>query len=181
MSHLKSDKKKGRKNSGSGKGRSILMLIVAVLLVIVLGTFVLGMVKSPSRGACRNIISEFQTSCNRLDANGIVSCLKPSVANPLKAALFVGGVVTSQSSDEMLYSIVDALGGGLSSLTSSADMDMEGLFQVMSIEPKKYGFPARTRKVRCKATFGIFEQYINIYVSKSDGEAYISKIELAGN
>lgn len=181
MSHLKKQKK--TKSGNGGKGKNVLAVIAAVLILGIAVRSGLGIWNSPGRGACNEIIWEFQTACNDLDAKRIVGCLKPSIANPLKAAILVGETVTSTNSQEALSAILSALGGQMSFLDS--DQEIVTAFETMRLEPEKYGLPGKTRKVTCKGIFTVagveFEQYVNLYISKSKKDAYIAKMEFEKN
>lgn len=169
-------KSTAQKNTSSGTGKKILLLVAAVFLVGLLGGTIIGAIYSPSRSECKKIIAEFQESCNELDTNGILNCLKPSVSNPLKIALGIGSAVTSQSSDEMLENILEALGGGMSEITENTDLSVKSLFETMELHAKRFGLPGRTRKVKCKAIVGGLQQNVYIYITKWDGDPYISKV-----
>lgn len=168
----------GRKKGGNDS-KKVLFVIVALLLIGFVGSIVAEFVYSPSRGKCKEMISDFQEACNKQDVNGILNCLKPSVSNPLKVAFGIGSVVTSQSSDEMFESILDALGGGLGGITEKTGLSIRSLFETIEIKPVRFGFPGKTRKVRCRAFIGGLERQIYIYVTKQYGESYISKVAFA--
>lgn len=181
MSHLKSDKMKRRSGcSGSSRtGNSVWEVMLIVIVCVVLASAVIGFTKSPSRRQCKEIVQQFQTACNGMNINEILSCLNPAIANPLKAAITIGGAVTSTDTDEVLADILSALGGGTEAITRGSGLDMTSAFRAMELKVTSCGLPSKARKVQCKATFGIFEQYLNIYVSKKFGEPYISKIRFA--
>lgn len=180
MSHLKTDKKNKRsggagKSKSGGAGKTILIILACVILT----GFVIGIVRSPSRSQCKEIVAQFQTACNDMNVNEILGCMNPTIANPLKAVVMIGGAVTSTDTNEILGDILGALGGGTETITSGSGLDLTSAFRAMDLKVTSCGFPSKTRKVRCKATFGVFSQYLNIYVSKKYGEPYISKITFA--
>lgn len=168
--------KNKEKKSKTGIGKKILL----VLIVIIVGINVRSILKSPGRAECREIITEFQTACNDLDVKGIVNCLNPSIANPLRVALFAGEVVTSRNSSEMLEEILDAVGGaGFFGLGS--DLDLQSAFQSLKLTPEKYGLPKSVREIKCKADFEVegleFQYYVTIAIGRSHGEVYISELK----
>lgn len=158
-----------RKKGGSG----ILTILAVVLAVAIIGSTVVGVIVSPSRGQCKEIIDSFQTACNNLDANGVVRCMKPSV---LTTALNIG---TALAGDEATDAITQVLGSGIDMMGLGTEETIESLFQTMEIQPKKFGFPQKTRKVRCKAMFGVLAQYVDIYVTKYEGDVYITKVKFS--
>lgn len=168
------------KQRKSGRGKSVLTVLAAMVIIAITVNTILGLIYSPTRDQCKEIVSDFQTACNELDTNGMINCLKPSVANPLRIALGIGSVVTERSSDEMLESILGALGGGLNQLTNDSGLTIQSMFETIEIRPRKFGFPKKTRKVKCKATFCGLKQDIYISVTKESGEVYITKVAFKG-
>ena len=195
MSHLKSDRKKGRssssaydslqdyqsgeevvstpkrsKKSSVGAGK----IIAVILLIVVIGTGVAGFVISPSRGQCNDIIDQFQVACNNMDITGMVSCMKPSLVTTIATVGSLAGnaVFSSETVSEFISSFV---GGNYSSVSSETGMKADEMFKNIRLEPKKYGFPSKTRKVRCKASFGAISAFVDIYVTKVYGDPYIVK------
>lgn len=150
-------------------------IFLAILLILLLGGQITGMIVSPSRSACREIISQFQTSCNNLDVNGMVGCLKPSMTNSL---LKLG---TAAAGDAALDAVLNLVGSGLDTAGIGSETTVEQLFQTIQLEPKRFGFPGKTRCIKCKATFAGMTQYVNIYVTKYYGDAYITKVSFLKN
>ena len=150
-------------------------VILAILLILFLGGQVTGMIVSPGRSACREVISQFQTACNNLNVNGMVGCLKPSMTNNL---LKLG---TAAAGDAALDTVLNLVGSGLDTVGIGSETTVEELFQTIQLEPKRFGFPGKTRCVKCKATFAGLTQYVNIYVTKYYGDAYITKISFLKN
>lgn len=174
MSHLK------KKSSGSGTARrksggvSPVLIIVLVIIVAAVGISAL---VGPTMGQCKEVISDFQTACNDMDASEMLDCLNPVIANPLRATLLVGTAVTGTDSSEILTKIFDTMGGGLDSLTSGSGMDMTQVMRGIEIKPYRFGLPGRKRTVRCKVTVAGFVSYMKITVGKSHGEPYIAGIK----
>lgn len=165
-----------KRKSSSGAGSRILAVIVVILLLGIVGSTAKGLILSPSRSECKEMVADFQTACNTLDTNDILNCLKPSIANPLRIALGIGSMVTSKSSEEILENILEALGGGLSELTNNSELSIQNVFELIQIEPVKISFPKKTRKVKCRANIVGLEKMIYVYVTKEGGKAYISKV-----
>ena len=150
-------------------------VILAILLILFLGGQVTGMIVSPGRSACREVISQFQTACNNLNVSGMVGCLKPSMTNNL---LKLG---TAAAGDAALDTVLNLVGSGLDTVGLGSETTVEELFQTIQLEPKQFGFPGKTRCVKCKASFAGLTQYVNIYVTKYYGDAYITKISFLKN
>lgn len=145
-------------------------VILTILLILFLCSQITGLIVSPGRSACREIISQFQTACNNLDVNAMVGCLKPSMTNNL---LKLG---TAAAGDAALDTVLNLVGSGLDTVGLGSETTVEELFKTIQLEPKRFGFPGKTRCVKCKATFAGMTQYVNIYVTKYYGDAYITKI-----
>lgn len=158
---------KKKKNSG------ILLLIGIIFAVVILGSTAVGVITSPSRRQCKEIIQSFQTACNQLDANGVVRCMKPSA---LTTALNIGTAIAGDSAAEI---ITEVLGSGIDLIGVGTEETIEDLFQRMEIKTKRFGFPKKTRRVKCKALFGSLTQYMDIYVTKYHGDIYITKVKFS--
>lgn len=158
-----------RKNSFGG----LLPLIGIFFAICLVGSVIVGVIVSPSRNQCEEIIEDFQFSCNRLDANGVVRCMKPSL---ITTALNIG---TAIAGDEATEAITQVLGSGIDMMGIGSEETIESLFQTMEITPKKFGLPKKTRKIRCKASFGVVSQYVDIYVTKYEGDVYITKVKFS--
>lgn len=150
-------------------------LIPAIVLILVLitggGTIYISF-KSPSREESRKVIEQFQVACNELKITEIVRCMEPS----LRDSLVVQGAAIL--GDEILEEVLDTLGSGIGLISGEEDMDLTEVFETLKLEPKKYGWPRRTRCVKCKASFVGITKSVKIYVRKEDGEVYIEKVEV---
>lgn len=161
-------RKRKRRKKISGM---ILVIIIGFLLVGGIAGSILG----PGRWACQNIIEEFQVACNDLNVSEIISCMKPSMTNNLvKFGAAIAG-------EDILNQILELLSGGLDVIGVDSDVDIRTLFQTIQLEPKQYGFPAKVRCVKCKASFAGISQYINVYITKYCGDVYIMGMEFAKN
>ena len=172
------------RGSGSGFGIGKIVIIALIVIAVLAAVCLLvGYAKSPTRWQCKEVIEQFQEGCNDLDAVEIINCLHPTVAATLNTVLLLGGAVSSLAPSDMLKQVFQALGGNLETVTqqvSGEGMDTVSAFESISIKPVRYGMPQAKRKVRCKATFGgAVSIYMNIYISKEEGEAYISKISFS--
>lgn len=49
-------------------------------------------------------------ACNRVDVDGILDCISPTIAKPARTMLKLAGSLSKQSDEEMLKSVLDLLG-----------------------------------------------------------------------
>lgn len=172
---------KGRRKNGRRKGGSGILEALPVVLGILVACFVLYLgamaVLGPRRGECKQLIAQFEEGCQTLNVNEVSTCFKPATRNTILALATIGGMVTDTPSEELLANMLDAIGGGIGQITQGSDMKLSELFKVIEIEPKRYGLPGLKRTVRCKASYGVLNAYINFTIQKKDGEVYISSLE----
>ena len=177
----KRKKKSRRRKSGGRKAGSGIITVLPVVLGILVAVFVIYLgamaILGPRRGECKQLIARFEEGCQTLNVNEIAYCFKPATRNTILAFTTIGGVVTDSSSEEVLANMLDAIGGGIGQITQGSDMKLSELFRLIRIEPKRYGFPSLKRTVRCKASYGSIDAYINFTIQKKDGEVYISNLE----
>ncbi|MDR0405307.1 MAG: hypothetical protein LBH54_00790 [Clostridiales bacterium] len=81
-----------------------LMTVTAIALSVLCGC--------GSRSAeIENLLSKFETSCNALNIDDMLSCVNPSVSDPIKLGLGVYNMFAQGVSDEVLDKISGALSG----------------------------------------------------------------------
>lgn len=178
MSHLKKQAGSAHvRHSGSrssrSSGKGLLIAIIVIVVVIFGGGALLG----PTMGQCREVIGDFQDACNDMDASEMLGVLKPTIANPLRLALFAGGAITDTDTSEILPQILDAFGGGFSEITDLTGMAIEEAMKQVKIRPYLYGFPGPSRKVSCKVTVAGMEMYMKITIRRYHFEPYIAKVQ----
>ncbi len=79
--------------------------------------------------------------------------------------------------DIAMEAIMELLGIGVETLTGNPDIDVNQIFQTITVEPRRYGLPLKTRKVICKASFLGIVQNITFYITKYQGDAYIADVK----
>ncbi len=57
----------------------------------------------------RNLMSEFENSCNKLDLNSMLNCINPKVADGVKLATGVLGIFSDKNTDELLDDLASVL------------------------------------------------------------------------
>ena len=109
-------------------------------------------------GECKAVVEKFETACNELDVNGILDCMNPTVAEPIKTGLnFLSGIV-QQGSQELM----DLIGNALlsSEQTEGEDVDASEMFGSMDIEVKNCKVDKDTAVVQAEITFNAFGKEI---------------------
>lgn len=159
------------------KKNILLLCILSVVVVSVCGC------GGNKKSQCKEVIENFETSCNALDVTGILNCINPKISDPIKTVLALGKVVSDQNLDEYLVEIIGSVAGGLTESIGTDEASTSELLANIQITPEKYKLKSKNGTVYCTATFQIngveFTKYIGIDMIKSDGEWYISGMALA--
>ena len=168
-----SKSRKRNKQNGARKNNTAGIVLGVVVTIIVL-LLVIGLIRSPRRGQCRQVIEKFQTACNNMDMGEMIACIKPSL---LTAGLTLG---TSAFSQESVADFFTRFGGSsITDFVSQTGMTVEQVFKTISIEPKRFGFPKKTRRVRCRTSVGSITGFIDFYITKVYGDPYIEYMKIA--
>ena len=78
----------------------------------------------------KSLVNEFEESCNQLDADGILECLNPKIADTIDKALSILDIFTEVDKDEIFSKVSEILMSGLgevggTELFSSIDIEIE--------------------------------------------------------
>lgn len=118
----------------------------------------------------KNLMTEFEYSCNTLDVDGILDCIHPDVANKIKGALGVIGLFTGNDRDDILDSIA-------SFISDNGNVDSEDFFKSIEIDVTKIEFSGSTAKVNLYLKYKIVSEYItseiNLICEKYNEKWYI--------
>ena len=169
--------KKRKKSNIAGKIASVLGVIAVVAAVVVIGYLAFSLITGPSKKQCNTVISNFEQASNELDLSGMAESIEPSVRTKVKAAVLVIEALTKTDTEDILKMFVNALGSGFIPEGSSAELT--DVFKTITIEPVKYGFPGKTRVVKCRCSILGIDQYVNFTIAKANGECYIASAEPA--
>lgn len=159
------------------KKRIVLICMLSIMSLNVCGC------GDSQKSQCKEIIENFETSCNALDVTGILNCINPKISDPIKTVLALGNAVSKQKLDEYLVEIIGSVAGELSESIGEKDASTSELLSNIQITPKKYSLKSKKGTVYCTALFQVngmeFSKYISIEMIKSNDEWYISGISLA--
>lgn len=135
------------------------------------------------KSQCKEVIENFETSCNALDVTGILNCINPKISDPIKTVLALGKMVSSEDVEEYLVEIVGSIAGGLSESMETEGASTSELLASIQITPEKYKLKSKKGTVYCTAAFQVngmkFTKYIGVDMIKKSDEWYISGITLA--
>ena len=169
-----------KKKKKFGSGILGILLAAVIVIAVICGAYLgFSSIMGPGKRECREILNEFEYGCNNLDISAIAECLEPNLSNKIQAAVLVTKVITKQDANELLSMVVEGLGVGLIPDTGDTTLDVSDLLKSISIEPVRFGFPGKTRVVKCKVSFAGISQYVDFTIRKAHGEAYIAKAALA--
>ncbi len=170
-------KRKKRKNPG----RAVLGILIPILIgIVIIGAiyFAYSSVTGPRRSECTELLNDFEKACNKLDMNDMAECLEPSLCNKIKAAILVTTVITKQDINDLLGLAIEAIGSGFIPDTGDTTLEISDILKTISIDPVRYGFPGRTRVVKCKVSIAGITEYVNFTIKKENGDVYIAKAGL---
>lgn len=100
---------------------SLVMIIICVLPMA-------GCNNSDSQ--IRNLMREFEYSCNSLDVDAMLDCVHPDITGKIKAAMGLVGMFTGQDSDAMLDAI-------FSKLTDNNQVDSKSFFSSVKLNVRE--------------------------------------------
>lgn len=97
-------------------------------MVVILMAFATGCAKAD----VKKVIKEFETACRSLDFMGMLDCMDPAIAEPVKGILMLFG---ANNTDSMLDEVVSLLG-----IFGDLGSNAETAIQSVSIKPENYMF-----------------------------------------
>lgn len=152
----------------------VLFKKAAIILSIVLLISILSGCSS-NDNKIKNLLSEFENSCNTLDLDAMLNCINPSIANPIKTGISLVGLFTDVNTDEILQQIGKAL-------TGNSGIGTNESFKSIQIEPIKIETSGDQATVTVKVSFKANGQTIDNNSSlkciKVEGEWYIASFSL---
>lgn len=129
---------------------------------------------------CANQVQSFISACNELDAEGILSCIDPSIADPVRITFGVIGTLTGNELNDLLDGIINILIKGMQIFNNEIKIDQ--IFSSMSIEIEEIKVDGTYAKVKGKASFHLFGKLVKkkmtIDMKETDQVWYIVEIDL---
>ena len=151
------------------------IILVSLILIITLSISGCGEEKQ-----CANQVQSFVSACNELDAEGILSCMDPSIADPIRIAFGVLGTLTGNELNDVLDGIINVLIKGLQIFNDEIEVDQ--IFSSMSVKIDKIEVNGEYAKVNGKVSFHLFGKQMKkdmvVDMKETDDVWYIEKINL---
>ena len=120
-----------------------LLLLLALLAMSLSGCAVFGnlLKRQPESETTANdketveqMIERCNTACNDVDLAGILDCVSPQVAGPLRMGLNIAGSLGGKSDEELLNAILDFLGADIAGNSEEICQTLE--IDVVSVDTK---------------------------------------------
>lgn len=151
--------------------------IILLSLIIMITLFISGCGEEKK---CANQIQSFVSACNELDTEGILSCMDPSIADPIRITFGVIGTLTGKELNDVLDGIIHILIKGLQLFND--EIEMEQIFSSMSIEVEKIKIEEEYAQIEGKISFHLFGKLVKrdvmVDMKETDQVWYIMKISL---
>lgn len=147
----------------------ILSIIIALIFII------------PTAGCgnnneeIRNLMTEFEYSCNTLDVDGILDCIHPDITNKVKVAMGIYGMFSGSDSSDML--------DGLASIiVNNGKVNAEAFFKSIKIDINEINSSGSDAKVNIDLSYRLGTENITSKAElgciKQDDKWYINKFSL---
>ena len=167
----------GTSNGSKGFHSNILIVVLAVIIVVGLLYAGVSSVIGPTVGQSKEVISDLQGGINDLDPTQFVNVIEPRTRHVIRMIFPAVQGTTGVDLSTVFADAMNTLCSGM--LPSDTNEPVTDLLRRIRIVPVNYGFPGKTRSVKCKIQFdGITYQYIRITIQKYEGESYINSITL---
>lgn len=121
--------------------------ILSVLMAIVMVGVLFTGCAAKDKKEIRSLMTEFEASCNSLDAEAILNCVTPRVADKLKLGLGIFGMVAETDAYEYLSEI-------LYEYIGDASVNGEDFFSTIKIEVQDITLDEKTAVVNTIVSYG---------------------------
>lgn len=163
----------------SGGILKVILAVVIVAVVVVGGYLGISLIIGPGKGQCEELVGKLNASIKNLDLKTFAECLDTSDKNELESLVSIKDL----SDEEIIHYFVQKiakLGGNLYDWLGVLPADsLTGVLNMVSIEPKSYGLPGPSRKVKCSINvLGARTVDIVLTIKKQNGKAYIAGVSM---
>ena len=167
------------RSRGGGGILKIILAVVIVAVVVVGGYLGVSLLIGPGKGQCEELVGKLNASIKNLDLKTFAECLDNSDKNELESLVNIKDL----SDEEIIHYFVQKvakLGGNLYEWLGVLPADsLTGVLNMVSIEPKSYGLPGPSRKVKCSINvLGARTVDIVLTIKKQNGKAYIAGVSM---
>lgn len=147
--------------------KAIICLMISVLILSLTSC-------KGEKSKIKDTLLEFEYSCQNLDVNGMLNCIDPDVAQPIKAVLLMYGMSTGEDTSEVLDELVKTVFG--------ESFKADEFLSHLTVDKVKIKVSGNTAIVNCRLNFEVegetFTKYARINMVKLDDKWYISGIQL---
>lgn len=123
----------------------------------------------------RNLMTEFEYSCNTLDVDGILDCIHPDITNKIKVAMGIYGMFSGSDSS-------DLLDGLASIIVNNGKVNAEAFFKSIKIDIKEINNSGSEANVNIDLSYRLGTENITskaeISCIKQDDKWYINSFSL---
>lgn len=109
------------------KKETFFCLIMVLMLILQLAAC------GNEKDECRNVLDEFEYACNELDADAMLRCINPKIADPIRLGLSLLTHMTDKDIDDY----VDEIAESLIETMDEVNIDATELFHSMKLEVTK--------------------------------------------
>lgn len=155
------------------KQNRMIALALAVLLLVSCLTGCSG-----AAGKIRNTLEEFEYACRNLDADAMLGCIDPDVADPIRMLLALYSQATDQDYEDVTDTVLENIVYGV----FGTDFDPDDFLSSLAVTDAKLKVDGETAVVSCVINFEIagekFARNSEIYLVEVRDRWYISYIDL---
>lgn len=127
----------------------------------------------------KDTLNEFEYACHTLDVKAILSCIDPSISDPIRLGLAVYTGVAGKDYEDFAEDALD----NLVAVVFGEDLDAEDYLSKITISDEKVKVDKKTAKVTCKLNFEVngekFEHPATIKMLLNDDKWYVAGIDIS--
>lgn len=148
-----------------------------IIVLLLCMAMMLQLMACGANGKCEAVVEKFETSCNEGDIDGILDCITPSIASPIKMAIGVTNLISDVDVTSMLTEVLAELMGN-----NSADIDVAALLGTMKLDVTKIKKDSKDRLVYVDIDYEVLGAPLKVHgvfrMEEKDKEWYIKSFKL---
>lgn len=143
-----------------------------ITVLMMCAMLVLQLAACGSDSKCKEVVEKFETACNENNLEGILDCITPDIATPIKLAVGVTSLIPGIDLSETLTGLLAELMG-----SADTDVDASALFSTMDLKVTKTEKKSKDRMVYVDITYEVLGTPIKSHgvfrMEEDDKEWYI--------